>query len=125
MKNFDELFNEFFNGVRKSGKAEVDKLIETIEKFKSLKNEEDLEREIQNELGEPHETYRYKDDGFQFIKQVWNTPHGQFVKIIATDDLDEIIEEPVKTLQQQLDAALEVEDYLEAARLRDLIKKEK
>ena len=45
---------------------------------------EDLDSAITDELGKPDEIQEVTEDGFLFKKMVWNTPHGQFVKIVVT-----------------------------------------
>jgi hypothetical protein len=121
---FDKLFNEFFN--RNSVKTELEKVIKAIKKFKEINSDEELENEIENELGEPHSVETYEEDGLYFTKYMWHTSHGTFVKITASDEPNVNLttgkhKVKAKSLQEQLEEAIEAEDYLLAANLRDQI----
>jgi excinuclease UvrABC helicase subunit UvrB len=119
---FDKLFNEFFN--RNSVKTELEKVIKAIKKFKEINSDEELENEIENELGEPHSVETYEEDGLYFTKYMWHTSHGTFVKLIASDEPNVNLttgKNKVKSLEEKLEEAIEAEDYLLAAKLRDQI----
>jgi len=126
MLDFNDLFNDFFNRRNKNANPlhdELRKLMETIASFKSIENEKKLEQEIDKELGKPTQIEERVEDGVHYKKLTWVTPHGKFVKIIVTD-----AEEPKakprpqkKSLEQQLQEAVEAENYELAIELRDKI----
>ena len=128
MNEFDNLFNDFFNQPKGNPFSnELKKIMEAIQGFRNSASDEELEGKIQTELGDPHEIQEYTQDGLNFKKLIWNTPHGQFIKVIVTDDIDE---EPVprrklvpktKTLQEQLEEAVASDDFELACILRDQI----
>ena len=126
MNLFDDLFNDFINPKNKKGKkdvpfiSELKNLMDALNNFKTFDPEEG--EEIQSQLGEPDEVQKFTEDGMYFTRLIWNTPHGKFIKVVATNDPDAFelptFDKP-KSLQEQLDEALEAEDYLLAAKLRD------
>jgi len=128
MNEFDNLFNDFFSKRPKIGPMndELKKLMETLQSFKNIANEEELDDKIQSELGEPDEIHEYDQEGLHYKKLIWNTPHGQFFEVFISrlaDDFPPVPREKVqpKSLQEQLDAAVEAEDYELAIKLRDQI----
>ena len=128
MNEFDNLFNDFFSGRPKIGpmNEELKKLMETLQSFKDVSSEEELEGKIESELGEPDEIQEYDQDGLHYKKLIWNTPHGQFFEVFisrVTDDFEPVAREKVKpkSLQEQLEEAVEAEDYDKAIILRDQI----
>lgn len=127
-KTFDDLFNDFFGRRRNdysSINEELKKIMESLMTYKKVQNEM-LGEAIQSELGEPDQIIDHVEEGMNFRKMIWNTPHGQFVKIIVTD-VDET-EKPTqrkkhsKSLEQRLKEAVDAEDYELAIQLRDEIK---
>jgi protein-arginine kinase activator protein McsA len=59
---------------------------------------------------------------------MWHTSHGTFVKLIASDEPNVNLttgKNKVKSLEEKLEEALEVEDFELACILRDKIKLEK
>lgn len=123
MLRFDDLFNEFFNKKRMQANPlheELKKLIETISVFKNIENEKKLEEEIDKELGKPTSIETRIDEGILYKKLTWVTPHGKFVKIIVTD-AEEETKIATKSLEEQLNEAIELEDYELAIKLRDKI----
>lgn len=127
MKNFDDLFNEFFNrkktNINPNVGLGIKKIIEALTNFKTLNQEEELEKLMNNQLGEPDEIIDHIEEGFLFKKLVWHTAHGDFIKVIISEVLPEQSEtkKPNKSLEEQLKDALEVEDYELAIKLRDQI----
>lgn len=127
-KTFDDLFNDFFGRRRNdysSINEELKKIMESLMTYKKVQNEM-LGEAIQSELGEPDQIIDHVEEGMNFRKMIWNTPHGQFVKIIVTDV--EETEKPIerkkhsKSLEQRLKEAVDAEDYELAIQLRDEIK---
>ena len=127
MKDFDELYNEFFNWKKNNSKEdntpnsmeeELKKIIESLTNFSKVSPEE-LNDGVY-ELGEPSEIEEIVKDGLQFKKITWDTPKGKYIKIVVSDvDPEEIEEE--KSLQEQLNDAVESEDFELAIKLRDQI----
>jgi excinuclease UvrABC helicase subunit UvrB len=127
MQSFDELFNDFFD--RKNHKPqkrvqnstnqndEIKKIIDMLMNGSLVDVESMTEK-----LGEPDNVENYIENGLHYRKLVWNTPRGQFVKIIASEE--KIVDEPKKslTLEERLKIAEEDEDYELAIQLRDEIK---
>jgi excinuclease UvrABC helicase subunit UvrB len=127
MLDFNDLFNDFFNRRNKNVNPlhdELRKLMETIANFKSIENEKKLEQEIDKELGKPTHIEELINDGVHYKKLTWVTAHGKFVKIIVTDAEEETVKPRVKTkpLEEQLQEAVEAENYELAIELRDKIK---
>lgn len=132
-ETFDDLFDDFFkkkNENQPDIRDEIKKIMDTISKFRKIGSEEELDDAIDNELGEPNEIEEYIENGFLFKKLTWNTPHGSYIKLVVTDIVDNNGEyEPentvtkTKSLQEQLEDAVETENYPLAIKLRDEIKK--
>jgi excinuclease UvrABC helicase subunit UvrB len=140
MLNFNDLYDDFFNRRRNAINPlhdEIKKIIDSIATFKNIQNEANLEKEIDKELGKPSSIETRIEDGVVYKKLVWNTPFGNFVKIIVSDvDPNNPAEDPndpsypfpqkkQKGLEQQLKEAVDSEDYELAIQLRDQIKAEK
>lgn len=139
MKNFDDLFNDFFK--RKSSITpihnEIKKIIDSLTNYKKTEldvNEFGSEEAIANHLGvdlsNPTSTEEHVQDGMKFIKLTWDTPNGRFVKIVVTDVIDEndslISPESIeKSLEEQLQDAVDNEDFELAIKLRDDINSQK
>jgi hypothetical protein len=132
-ETFDDLFEDFFKKKTENQpdiRDEIKKIMDTISKFRKLGSEEELDDAIDNELGEPNEVEEYIENGFLFKKLTWNTPHGSYIKLVVTDIVDnngeyepENIVTKTKSLQEQLEEAVEAENYPLAIKLRDEIKK--
>ena len=133
-KSFDDLFNEFFgkkNDNFSKMREEARKIIEMLGNIHETNGsiDENIERMMDQNLGEPDEVINFQDGELFFEKRIWHTPTGDFVKVIVTDKpLSE--EKPMikkskkvveKPLQQQLDEAIANEDYEKAAQIRDLM----
>jgi excinuclease UvrABC helicase subunit UvrB len=132
MLNFDDLYNQFFNGGRKKLnhpiQDEIKKLIESIANFKKIENETMLEKEIDLELGKPNIIETRIEGDLEFKKLTWHKPEGTFVKIIVSDvnaDNKEEEKPKEKSLDEQLKEAVESENYELAIQLRDKIKASK
>lgn len=133
-KSFDDLFNEFFgkkNDNFSKMREEARKIIEMLGNIHETNGsiDENIERMMDQNLGEPDEVINFQDGELFFEKRIWHTPTGDFVKVIVTDKplskekpvvkkSKKVVEKP---LQQQLDEAIDNEDYEKAAQIRDLM----
>ena len=124
---FDDLFNDFFNH-RKSLKSHVNddisKIIKALQNYKNNMLSETFGEAMEQQLGEPDHIEETIEDGFLFKKLIWDTPKGQFVKIVVMNAVNpdgnpESIEDQLK---KQLQDALDIENYELAVELRDKIK---
>jgi hypothetical protein len=114
MENFDELFNEFFNEDTKN--KEFKKIINALTNYTLG------DIGTTSELGVPDEIIETQKDNLLYKKMIWNQPNGQLIKL-EVSEIPQKVKKPAKlTLQQQLDKALEVEDYALAIELRDKMK---
>ena len=135
MENFDDLFNEFLGKNDENDKDddflinETKKIIDMIESFKNINPDgtytgaelDKLDDELDDKLGEP-DNIEYSTDGEMYIeKRMWFKPSGVIIKTLISDEPLE--KKPELPLEQQLQNALELEDYELAADLRDKIKK--
>ncbi len=122
-KTFDDLFDDFIKDDESDSpikRSDIKKTIETIANFKKLNRGDISEEQLGVELGEPTTTEEYVENGLKYIRMIWKTPEGEFIKIVMTDILPEVI--PAKTLEDLLAEAVAVEDYPRAIKLRDEIK---
>jgi formylmethanofuran dehydrogenase subunit D len=131
MDLFDDLFNDFINKGKKDKKdkkdvpfiSELKNLMNALSSFKTFDPEEG--EEIQSQLGKPDEVQKFVENDMHFTRLIWNTPHGKFIKVVVTNDPDSFelptYDDEPKSLEEQLEEALESEDYLLAAKLRDQI----
>ena len=132
MENFDDLFNEFLGKNEENDDFltnETKKIIDMIESFKNINPDgtytgaelDKLDDELDDKLGEP-DNIEYSTDGeMYFEKRMWYKASGVIIKTLISDEPLEKI--PELSLQEQLQKALDVEDYELAAELRDKIKK--
>jgi hypothetical protein len=144
-KSFDDLFNEFFKNNSMEDRfarmrEEAKRMIDLLTNFKDLGDinvNEDVEKVMDGELGEPDEIEYFQDGDMYFERRVWHMPHGDLVKLIASDDpeMEKKVKEnmnqtkakrptkvkPEKPLDVQLEEALAKEDYEKAAQIRDLM----
>jgi hypothetical protein len=133
-KNFDDLFNEFFRKRNNSinpfieignMKEEIRKMMDMLMNFQNIPNiDENLEKQMDDSLGEPDKIETYSDGVVFYEKKIWHTPEGDIVKLVVSDKPftnspkgKKVVNQ--KLLQEQLEEALANEDYLKAAELRD------
>jgi excinuclease UvrABC helicase subunit UvrB len=126
-KNFDDYFNEFFDDFSDENSPEEIKkeALKIIEMLKNLDDsigniDEEAEKSIDDELGEPHEIQYYMENNLYFEKKIWHCKEGEMVKLTVSDKPIKT-EENIKSLEEQLDEAVKNEDYETAAAIRDLI----
>ena len=131
MENFDDLFNKFFGKKKKEEEEFMDKeakkIIDMINSFKNINGDgnytgeelEKLDDELEIKLGEPDEIEYSTDGEMYFEKRMWYNPLGVIIKTLVSDEPLE----PELPLEQQLENAVNVENYELAAILRDKIKK--
>lgn len=129
MNEFDDLFNEFFssfygrrNNRMSSIQDEIRKIMDSLYNFNPI--DQNKMEDLSSELGEPDEKQTFEKDGFIIEKLIWNTPHGQLVKIIASEKDGKPKQNKVKekSLEEQLKEAVQAENYELAIELRDKIK---
>ena len=127
--NFDDLFNEFFKNNQNKNFDEakndnIKKLMDMLNDFGHV-SDYNSPTDLDAKLGEPDRIERFEEDGFHFEKRIWNVYGGEIVCVAMLDI--PLTEKPtiVKTLDEQLEEAIENEDYEIAANIRDAIKKEK
>jgi excinuclease UvrABC helicase subunit UvrB len=128
-KTFDDLFDDFLKRGKKPldddlfsvFKNEAKKLIDLIKNFETNDDiSSNLEKKIDLSLGKPDIIEKYSDGFFFFEKRVWHTSNGDIVKVIASDNPNNL-KGPEKSLQEQLDEAIANEEYEKAAQIRDLM----
>lgn len=126
-KFFDDFFNERFNKISKMKMSEEERLnlMNILSSFKDITNiDENIEKNIDDSLGEPDKIERFKDGDLFFEKRIWKTSDGELVKLIVTDNQENmktvITDEDLKEQQAQ---AIAVEDYMKAAAIRDELKR--
>lgn len=117
---FDDLFDKFFGRNRKIKKEEpkspinsdfVDKLM------KSIKNMENFDENF----GPPTKVEYFENDGVYYKRDIWEIYGGEMVHLVdSTEPFQK--EAIVLTYDEQLEIALNNENYEEAAILRDKIK---
>lgn len=117
---FDDLFDKFFGRNRKIKKEEpkspinsdfVDKLM------KSIKNMENFDENF----GPPTKVEYFENDGVYYKRDIWEIDGGEMVHLVGSTEPFQ--KEPiVLTYDEQLEIALNNENYEEAAILRDKIK---
>ena len=130
MENFDDLFNKFLGKDDKNNEflnSEAKRIIDMIDSFKTINStgaytgEElsKLDDELDDKLGKPDEIEYSSDGEMYFEKRMWYKPLGVIIKTLVSDEPLE----PELPLEQQLENAVNVENYELAAILRDKIKK--
>jgi len=125
-KTFDELFNDFFkrpsikdNEFFKKIREEAKKMIKSMSKFEDISNK--TEEEMEELLGEPDEIETTFDGVFYYEKKIWHTENGDIVVVSASKE-PFVYDKKEKTLEEQLEEAISIEDYEKAAEIRDKIK---
>jgi len=134
-KTFNELFDEFFqkNNIKPedklsdSVKADAKKMIELLTENKNVDNiDEKVEEEIDTELGKPDKIEFFNKGNVFFERRIWHTPNGDIVKLLVTDEPTlKVAPTPPKSLKQQLEEAVEAEQFEKAAAIRDEMTKQK
>ena len=127
---FDDLFGEFFNGPQKDPlKDEISRIMKSLMGFKKISNSED---EIYDKLGEPDEIIKGEQDGVIFEKQIWHRDGGHYVRLVFENTTPEtpvpetpVPEAPKLSLEEQLQNAVDLEDWDLAIQLRDKINSKK
>lgn len=118
-EDFDELFEKYFNN-KKNKISTFDELFN--EMFFNLNKSHSINEPINEDeidLGPADKVIEITDEnGTSFTKSIWNTPLGYIVKL----ETDEHKEKGI-TLEDKLKVAIETENYEEAAKIRDEIKK--
>lgn len=144
MSEFDDLYNDFFNGddeKNKLGKM-MKKFIDLNDGiFKGLDNlnikKLNLNSNGEDKLGKPTSVETYVVDGVTFEKTEWKTEFGSIIKVVTKDgsNIDPIelikpytwsdtIEELEDiSLDERLEMAVKEENYELAVEIRDLIAK--
>lgn len=137
-KTFDELFNDFLKKLRgdkdESLKDEsssdnifnIERVENLLENFgESNKIDEEVEKTLDESLGEPHKIEHYTEGGLFYEKRTWNTPKGDFVKLIIREKTIRKVKDIIApSLDEQLEKALATENYETACVIRDLINAE-
>ena len=120
MSNFNDLFDDFIGGFKDLNK-ETEKLINLLNSISEKQNGiENIHDDIESSLGEPDILENFEKDGVFYTKMIWKTAGGLVIKTIMDDTpFNE------KTLEEKLQDALNEEDYELAAKIRDLIEKDK
>lgn len=136
---FDDLFNEFLgddlnksnDNSKPTNLNDIDDTINNLIKkmVNDVGDDLDISKYVNNNLGEPSEVRYYEEDGLYFTETTWETEIGLVKKTIVSDlPLDGYEKNSTKielSLEEQLEEALENEEYEKAAKLRDSIKKQK
>jgi len=129
MSSFDELYNDFFSGRNKNKDKDNDDPFERMRKLvNSLNNFNEIDSDgtnpLEEDLGVPDESYEFEENGYTYVKRVWNLEHGSVVKIEMVDSPLDIGFTPKKKLsiEDKLELAVQEERYEDAAKLRDKIK---
>lgn len=150
MSEFDDLFDAFFNRNNKDRKNKKDnqekkdndsnshlneaksRMMDILKNITNLNINDDVEKQIDNDLGEPDSVQFYTENGLYFEKRIWITENGHLVKLLVSETpfensspKSEKKQVEPKTLQEQLEIAVKDEDYIKAAALRDLINPKK
>lgn len=133
-KTFDDLFNEFFkrNNIRPedrigdSMREHAKRMIDMLTNFRDSIDDDSIEKQIDEQFGKPDKIEFYNEGDLYFERRTWHTANGDIIKTIMSDDPTMIRQAPsMKTLEQQLQEAVEKEEFEKAAAIRDEIKKRK
>jgi hypothetical protein len=133
MASFDDLFNKFFGEKKKEDdfiNKEAKKIIDMIDSFKHINPDGNytgdelnkLDEELDTQLGEPDDIEYSSDGEMYFEKRMWYKPLGVIIKTLVSDEPLGPPEAELP-LEEQLENAVQVENYELAAELRDKIKK--
>ncbi len=126
LKDFLKLFFDYKLAKHIEAKRiEVNKIIDMINRFPDDSSENintKIEAEITKTLGKPTRIEYYNDGDVFFEKRIWETISGDIIRLIVLDDPSiRTSPPPPKSLQEQLNDAVLVEDYGKASVIRDLI----
>jgi len=134
-KTFNELFDEFFkkNNINPSDKiadsikGDAKKMIDMLTRVKNVDNiDEEVEKQIDTELGKPDKIEFFNKGNVFFERRIWHTQNGDIVKLLVTDEPTlKVAPAPEKSLKEQLDEAVEAEQFEKAAAIRDEMKRQK
>ena len=134
-KSFDELFNEFFKRKKSKSKDGFENSItdmhkKIIDMLSNFTPNDNIENIIENKFNDittkPDKIEFYNEGDMFFEKRTWHTKDGDLIKIIITDEpYLQVTPAPQKSLEEKLEEAVKNEEYMKAATIRDLIKKEK
>lgn len=134
-KTFNELFDEFFkrnkikptDKINDSAKDDAKKMIDMLTKSKNVTNiSEEVEKEIETELGKPDKIEFFNEGNVFFEKRIWYTPNGNIEKLIVTDEPTiKVTPAPEKSLGDELQEAVANEQFEKAAAIRDEIRRQK
>jgi RNA binding exosome subunit len=118
-KNFDDLFEDFFNKMNLSSfRNEAKKIIQSMNDYDDITNKK--QKDMEELFGEPDKIETYFDGQIYYEKKTWHTENGDIIIVSASTEPFEGKQE--KSLQEQLEEAIIVEDYEKAAEIRDKIK---
>jgi excinuclease UvrABC helicase subunit UvrB len=110
-------FDDFFtnNENENDDSNEMDELFSKL--ISLIKDMEEHNNGVENTIFDstPEKVEKIMLDGVLYEKRTWVDNDVQFIKMTI------INEDEVKTLEEQLQDAIDIENYEEAARLRDLI----
>lgn len=120
-KEFDDLFNDdlfnddFFKDIRRKFKE----ISDALNSMSDVTNKDLVNEKFEDVLGKPDEVTT-DFDGEMYVKRlVWHTEKGDIVKVMLQNTP---FEDTPESLEEQLQKAINVEDYETAAKLRDQIK---
>lgn len=118
MCKFDDLFEDFIGGFNNVNK-ETNELINLLNEITDKEiDKESIDNNIELALGKPDIIEKFEKDGFFYTRMTWKKGGGLIIKTIINEEPDD-----EKTLEEKLSDALEEEDYVLAAKIRDLIEK--
>lgn len=139
MESFNDLFENFFN--RGKGKKdaknntnndinnipEIRKIIDGLSNVNDITDMSDIMKNYtEKELGEPDIIEQFVENGLNFERKIWNLEHGSLISVeLIPGDTLKPKTKLNKSLEEQLKDAIDKELYEEAAKLRDLINKNK
>lgn len=131
-KTFNELFDEFFkrNNINPNDKLtdktkdNAKKMLDLLTNPKNIEHiDEEVEKQIDLTLGTPDKVEFFNEGSIFFERKTWNTPTGDLIKLIVTDDPSLKIAPQPQNLQKEMEKAVENEEFEKAALIRDKIKK--
>lgn len=133
-KNFNDLFDMFFNRRKPNKKSsentndffseEIKRVLNMLEN--NTRIDDLMESQILDNLGKPDKTEFYEQDGLFYERRTWHTPQGDLVELIVTSEyIDGMPPKQEKPLKEQLDEAVANEEYEKAAAIRDKMNKKK